>query len=321
MISAEEFLSGHESVIADCELESGRPEKRAKDADSLAQGNAARKSAQDAADPSLRHVGSFGALPDDAASDHAASGHAELSVAGPDDVEPVDGAGAGTASSYGLHGSHDSHSADRGRFGRSGFRGSRSRKRYGAYQHGRDSSGVTVMESSRQRRRLPDDPQDLDACREAALTLLDAAARSSGALRTRLLGKGYAADIVEEVIERLGAVGLIDDRSYAQSAVRYCVERMYGRRGAVNELVRKGVEGPLAAEIVDEADKHGAFEESAWELGRSIERKTRGLDRQVRMRRLWSAGGRKGHDPAMLRVVAHELFDVGADGGADVAGR
>ena len=48
-----------------------------------------------------------------------------------------------------------------------------------------------------------EDPNDLDACREAALRLLDAAPRASGALRERLLSKGYGEAIVDEVIERL----------------------------------------------------------------------------------------------------------------------
>ena len=58
-----------------------------------------------------------------------------------------------------------------------------------------------------------EDPNDLDACREAALRLLDAAPRASGALRERLLSKGYGEAIVDEVIERLIRVQLIDDRA------------------------------------------------------------------------------------------------------------
>ena len=54
-----------------------------------------------------------------------------------------------------------------------------------------------------------EDPNDLDACREAALRLLDAAPRASGALRERLLAKGYGEAIVDEVIERLIRVQLI----------------------------------------------------------------------------------------------------------------
>ena len=154
-----------------------------------------------------------------------------------------------------------------------------------------------------------DDAKDLDACREAALRLLDAAPRASGALRERLLGKGYDETVVDEVIERLTRVNLLDDHAYAESAVRWCTGRMLGRRGAVLELVRKGVDRSLAEQVCGEADEQGAFEDAAWELGRQVARKTQGLAPEVRKRRFWSAGGRKGHNPDTLRTVAQELLN------------
>ncbi|NMN02233.1 regulatory protein RecX [Bifidobacterium panos] len=153
------------------------------------------------------------------------------------------------------------------------------------------------------------DPRDVDACREAALRLLDAAPRSCGGLRQRLVGKGYDERAVDAVIKRLLELKLLDDRAYAESAVRYCLNRLMGERGAVMELRRKGINSTLASRVVDEAAHQGLFEESAWGLGRRIYRKTQGLDRQVRLRRFWAAGGRKGHDPETLRRVAHELMD------------
>lgn len=156
--------------------------------------------------------------------------------------------------------------------------------------------------------RTPDDPNDLDACREAALRLLDAAPRPSGAMRERLIGKGYAPEVVDDVITRLIRVHLIDDEAYAQSAVRYCASRLMGYRGAVMELKRKGVNRQLAQHVCDEAESQGVFAEAAWELGRRTARKTAGLDVEVRKRRFWSAGGRKGHDPEVLREIAQELF-------------
>lgn len=156
--------------------------------------------------------------------------------------------------------------------------------------------------------RTPDDPNDLDACREAALRLLDAAPRPSGAMRERLVGKGYAPEVVDDVIARLIRVHLIDDEAYAQSAVRYCASRLMGYRGAVMELKRKGVNRQLAQHVCDDAESQGVFAEAAWELGRRTARKTAGLDVEVRKRRFWSAGGRKGHDPEVLREIAQELF-------------
>lgn len=155
---------------------------------------------------------------------------------------------------------------------------------------------------------VDDAGRDLDACREAALRLLDAAPRASGALRERLIAKGYADGIVDEVIQRLSRVHLLDDRSYAESAVRYCTGRCMGRRGTVMELIRKGVDRGLAETVAAEAERRGDFEEAAWELGRRYARKTRGLDAAVRRRRFWSAGGRKGHSPETLRRIAETLL-------------
>ena len=113
---------------------------------------------------------------------------------------------------------------------------------------------------------------------------------------------------VDDVIARLIRVRLIDDEAYAQSAVRYCASRLMGHRGAVMELKRKGVDRQLAQRVCDEAESQGVFAEAAWELGRRTARKTAGLDVEVRKRRFWSAGGRKGHNPEVLREIAQELF-------------
>lgn len=181
-------------------------------------------------------------------------------------------------------------------------RGASRRSRH-ARHAGRVANGVVCgSEETRDR------SHDIDACREAALRLLDAAPRPSGALISRLLDKGYASETVEDVIERLIRVQLVDDEAYAHSAVRHCAARMMGRRGAVMELVRKGVDRRLAQMVCDEAEADGVFSEAAWELGRRTARRTAGLDAAVRKRRFWSAGGRKGHNPEVLREVARELF-------------
>ena len=111
-----------------------------------------------------------------------------------------------------------------------------------------------------------EDPNDLVACREAALRLLDAAPRASGALRERLLAKGYGEAIVDEVIERLIRVQLIDDSAYAESAVRYCAGRMMGRRGAV--LINSTGRG----ELIGARDNNARGD-------RAVQRNARGLHR------------------------------------------
>ncbi|WP_091847570.1 regulatory protein RecX [Bifidobacterium commune] len=173
---------------------------------------------------------------------------------------------------------------------------------------GKGTSGHRKYRTNALVKRVPDDPSDFDACREAALTLLDASARSSGALIKRLVDKGYDPVVAEDVVERLIQVHLIDDEEYAQSVVRSCAARMMGLQGAVMELRRKGVDGRLAQRVASEAQSQGVFEEAAWQLGQKVAAKTQGMDHAVRLRRFWGAGGRKGHNPETLRRVGNECF-------------
>ena len=159
----------------------------------------------------------------------------------------------------------------------------------------------------------PENPQDADACREAALCLLDAAPRSSGEMFERLERKGYAGSTIADVVNGLIRSGLIDDEQYARSMVRYCLSRHLGERGTVREMMGRGVDRSLASRVASEAAEEGEFVESAYELGRVVARRTQGMERERRLRRLWSAGGRKGHDPSLIRQVAADLFRAGDD--------
>jgi len=152
------------------------------------------------------------------------------------------------------------------------------------------------------------DADDADVCREAALTLLDAAARSSGALARRLADKGFDMNVINQVIDRLTRLGLVDDQAYAQDLLRSCLHRTLGERGVLSEMTRKGLDSGLAAQVVAQASREGLFVDSAYELGRKVARKTAGLDLKVRKRRFWSAGSRKGHSPDLLNQVAADLF-------------
>lgn len=233
------------------------------------------------------------------------------------DAGRIASASVGTAS-YGSA-SHGSASYGTASFGSASFgsAGSESRdsSRFGKPTGKRASRGRG--RSRRSGRRGPrelgeDEARDVDMCQEAALTLLDAAARSTGAMEERLARKGYAPDTIATVIANLTRVGLLNDESYAEDAVRYCLTRCMGRRGTVAELVRKGVDRHLADRVTREAEEQGLFVDSAYRLGRQVAGRTEGLDRAVRLRRFWSAGGRKGHSPADLRAVVDDgVFDDG----------
>ena len=126
------------------------------------------------------------------------------------------------------------------------------------------------------------------------------------------MDEGYEIVIGDAVIDRLVELRLFDDEDYARMVVRACVSRMMGMRGAVIELTRKGVDRAIAQSVAQEAAEQGVFDEAAWELGRSVARKARACSVEVQRRRFWGAGGRKGHDPKVLREVAHALFSADA---------
>lgn len=181
-------------------------------------------------------------------------------------------------------------------------------KRRGKRRVGRSWSGGRGAKGMAQPKQSPCDSSDEDACREAALRLLDCADRSSGALLERLVLKGYDETVADAVVSRLCELGLVNDEEYARSVVRYCAGRMLGERGTLLELSRKHVDRALAQQVVGEAREAGVFVDAAWELGRSVAARTAGLDPQVRRRRFWAAGGRKGHSPDMLREVFNSVF-------------
>ena len=149
---------------------------------------------------------------------------------------------------------------------------------------------------------------DFDDCRESALRLLDYSARSSDDLKNRLINKGYKENIVESVIIRLEELHLVDDEQYARSIVRSCVSRLLGERATRVELQKKGVSSAVVYSTLQEAREDGVFEEAAWELGRKLSLKLKSLEDNVKRRRFFSAGARKGHDLSTLNEVYYALF-------------
>ena len=96
-------------------------------------------------------------------------------------------------------------------------------------------------------------------CQEAALRLLDAAQRPSGALRERLIAKEFSVETVDTVVNRPMNLGLVDDEAYARSAVRHCVSRSLGKAEPSWSLNAKVLTHPLAMQAVQEAQEEGAL--------------------------------------------------------------
>jgi regulatory protein len=158
--------------------------------------------------------------------------------------------------------------------------------------------------------RGPDDPGE--RAKDICLRLLEFRPRTRVELQQALVRKGVEAHVVEQVLSRLDAVGLIDDRSFAEMWVRsrHTYEGL-GRKAIAAELRRKGVDDTTTTEALTNVD-YGAEEERARQLVRKKLRTLSAADHQTKVRRLVGMLARKGYTQGMsYRVVREELRTAG----------
>ncbi len=173
-------------------------------------------------------------------------------------------------------------------------------------------------EERRARRAAVDDPAEVLA---AAARYLEARSRSTEEVRRRLREAGYRADLVEDAVERLVALGYLDDGAFARAWVESRDRaRPRGARALRDELRRMGIapadaEAALAAREAlatgDDPDdprlgpgageraESDASDEAA--AARLLDRKAAGLLREPDLRkrraRAYALLARSGFDP------------------------
>ena len=167
----------------------------------------------------------------------------------------------------------------------------------------------------RRRSVATDDP---DAAREAALRLLERTRRTRSDLEKSLRDKGYSPSIVGEVLERLAAVGLVDDVEYA----RAFLAGRFGRRAAgwrrlLQELRRRGISEADAGEARARLEEiQGATDEAA--LARRVVSQAAPryatLDPRVRRQRLYALLVRRGFDGDVIEQALRERSDEPPEG-------
>lgn len=158
------------------------------------------------------------------------------------------------------------------------------------------------------------DADPVEVARRICLQQLEHSPRTAAELAAVLARRGVPDDAAEQVLGRLGEVGLVDDALFAQMWVD---SRHRGRglaaRALSQELRRKGVEEEVVREAVSVLDPE---EELA--TARSLVRRrlagTRGLDSAARVRRLVGMLARKGYSPGTAyRVVRDALAEEGEE--------
>ena len=88
--------------------------------------------------------------------------------------------------------------------------------------------------------------------RVRALALLSRAAHSRWDLARKLGARGFSAEAVRDAVDRMGELGYLDDRAFAEGWVRFRMSaRKEGWKALYRGLLRKGIARSLAAEVVE----------------------------------------------------------------------
>ena len=151
--------------------------------------------------------------------------------------------------------------------------------------------------------------QAVEAAREIVLRRLDRSAAPRAALADLLGRKEVDPRIAEEVLDRLEAVGVIDDAAYAARLARTrFAEKGAARRAIAEELRRKGLEESDVAAALDQIDSEDE-NEAALALARKKLISTRHLPWEVRRRRTAAMLGRKGYSRETTMRAIEDALD------------
>lgn len=149
------------------------------------------------------------------------------------------------------------------------------------------------------------------ACYDRATDALARRARSRSELTRWLRTREFTASEIDPALDKLAALGLLDDRAYARGFARsrLSVGRGYGPRRVAAELARRGVSREIVDEVLAElrdegpADEQTAIEAVAARKWRTLA----ALEPQVARRRLIGFLSRRGFSTGAIAAVVRQI--------------
>ncbi len=153
------------------------------------------------------------------------------------------------------------------------------------------------------------EPSREEQARALCLRLLTARSRTRAELSGQLSKRGYPDDVRDRVLDRLAAVGLVDDTEFAEQWVQSRRAKAgKSRRALAAELHTKGVDNDVITAVLGGIDA-GAERDRAEQLVRSkLRRETLGGDDVGVSRRLVAMLARRGYGQNLAcEVVLAEL--------------
>ncbi len=149
--------------------------------------------------------------------------------------------------------------------------------------------------------------------RTIVLRKLAAQARTRHELATALAARDVPEGVADAVLDRMEAVGLVDDEAFARDWVESRQQRRHLSRSALRrELQTKGVDRDRADEAVAGIDAADEIE-AALALAQKKVRSLQGLEREVQYRRLAGALARRGFSGGVSSSVLSQVLDAQRD--------
>jgi SOS response regulatory protein OraA/RecX len=198
------------------------------------------------------------------------------------------------------------------------------------------SRGRAPRESYAERRARRSAIDEPEVVLTAAFRYLEARARSVVETRRRLAEAGYRPELVEGAIERLLAIGLLDDEVFARNWIESRDRASpRGETTLRRELRLRGVEGAIVdatlearrsgeaesrlgfrrPDLADEADGSGVGDPEETAARRLLDRRRRDLDRVIdprkRRARAYALLARNGFSPEIAGRLAAALVAEG----------
>lgn len=159
--------------------------------------------------------------------------------------------------------------------------------------------------------RRSHEPKNPLSCHDRALGLLAVRPRSLRELQTRLLRAGFQREEVEDELQRLAAVGLVDDEKFALEYAQHAVDkRLVGRRVIASALAAKGVDRRTIEQALEEVG--GDEAERASRLAHERARSLGGHPPEVAFRRLVSFLERRGYQWDVAARAARAALELEA---------
>jgi regulatory protein len=153
------------------------------------------------------------------------------------------------------------------------------------------------------------EPDPEDVARAIVLKQLAMAPRSRQQLADTLRQRGCPPEVSTRVLDRMEAVGLIDDAAYAQMVVRSKqATRGLAKRALAHELRDKGVADATIDDALGSINPESE-RASAEQVAYKTMRRLAGLDPQVQARRLSGVLGRKGYPPSVVYAVVRDAVN------------